>query len=552
VLQKKKIYRLGLPVTIYSLGGKVKKIFNLHQEKEKLELVVENIPERIVIDEDYEIARWLSIDEFPAVIARLIGEEKRIIVLPASRSEIYEEVVNVFRGKGDRVSEPGRIAYEDLKTHSLVILGADNPVVGRLYGTLITEGGFSVVIKENPWNRWKVAGIFQARSKKEVDDAFPKVFHYGKYSALSFNQGLNIYKKIDETARGITQPLLKEAIAVDISTLKTFAGVMERVSDKKIIYAGETHDQFSNHVMQLEIIKDLHRRGKKIAIGMEMFQKPFQKAVDDYIEGKIDEREFLKETEYFKRWGFDYNLYRPILLFAWSEKIPVVALNERQEIVDKVFKGGLDSLSTEEKKSLPSHMDFSDDTYRERLKKIFQAHKDFKARNFDFFYQAQVLWDEAMSESIDQFLRAHPNDQMVVLAGSGHLAHGSGIPKRTVRRNGYSYAIILNDVDPEKGIADFVLLPETIPGVTSPKLMVFLEEHAGRAQIAGFPKDSVSEIAGMKVGDILLAIDHTPIHSIDDVKIELLSLKKGEKVRVKILRNSLPGTKEMVFEVVLR
>jgi hypothetical protein len=36
-----------------------------------------------------------------------------------------------------------------------------------------------------------------------VDDAFLKVFHSGKYSALSFHQGLNIYEKIEEAkARG--------------------------------------------------------------------------------------------------------------------------------------------------------------------------------------------------------------------------------------------------------------------------------------------------------------------------------------------------------------
>ena len=74
----------------------------------------------------------------------------------------------------------------------------------------------------------------------------------------------------------------------------------------------------------------------------------------------------------------------------------------RQEIVDKVFRSGLDSLSEEEKESLPSQMDFSDDAYKERLKKIFEEHEDFKTRNFDFFYQAQILWDETMSESIDQ------------------------------------------------------------------------------------------------------------------------------------------------------
>jgi uncharacterized iron-regulated protein len=334
--------------------------------------------------------------------------------------------------------------------------------------------------------------------------------------------------------------------------LKTFAEVMERVAGKKIVYVGENHNQFSHHVMELEIIKDLHRRGKKIAIGMEMFQRPFQKALDDYIEGRIDERELLKKTQYFKRWGFDYNLYRPILEFARSERIPVVALNMKQEIVDKVFRSGLDSLSEDERKFVPSAMDFSDEAYRKRLEKIFREHEDFGAENFDFFYQAQVLWDETMSESIDEFLKVHPSDHMVVLAGNGHLAYGSGIPKRTERRNGYDDAIILNDADLEKDIADYVLFPKTVPGVSSPKLMVLLKEKGGKVEIAGFPPESNSEKAGIKVGDRILSIDHTPVRDIDDVKIDLLFRSKGEKAKVRILRKGFFGSQEIDFEVVLQ
>lgn len=358
--------------------------------------------------------------------------------------------------------------------------------------------------------------------------------------------------EVSFNTRNSKQELLKETMAVEISTLETLPEMMEHVVGKKIVYVGENHVQFSNHVMELEVMKDLHMRGKTIAIGMEMFQRPFQKVLDEYIEGKIDEREFLKGTQYFKRWGFDYNLYRPILLFARSEKIPVVALNQRQEIVDKVFRSGLDSLSEKERKFLPTGMDFSDDAYKERLKKIFQQHEDFGARDFNFFYQAQILWDETMAESIDEFLKAHLSYQTVVLAGNGHLAYGSGIPKRTARRNGYDYAIILNDTDLKKDIADYVLFPGTIPGETSPKLMVLLTEKRGNVEIAGFPPESNSEKAGMNVGDIILSIDHTPIHEIDDVKIDLLFRKKGEKVQVRILRKGLFGSQKINFEVTLQ
>ncbi len=346
--------------------------------------------------------------------------------------------------------------------------------------------------------------------------------------------------------------LFEETMAVEISTLKTLREIMERVVSKKIIYVGENHNQFSNHVMELEVIKDLHRRGKTIAIGMEMFQRPFQKVLDEYIGGKIDEGEFLKGAQYFKRWEFDYNLYRPILLFARSEKIPVVALNQRQEIVDKVFRSGLESLSEKERRSLPSGMDFSDEAYKERLQKIFQEHEDFGARDFNFFYQAQILWDETMAESVDQFLKTHPSYQMVVLAGNGHLAYGSGIPKRAARRNGYDDAIILNDTDPKKDIADYVLFPGTIPFEASPRLMVLLTEKRGKVEIAGFPPESNSEKTGMRVGDIILSIDHTPMHEIDDVKIDLLSKKRREKVKVRVLRKGFFGSQKMDFEVVLQ
>jgi len=361
-----------------------------------------------------------------------------------------------------------------------------------------------------------------------------------------------------ETASSVLSPntdqeLLISPVVVEISTLKTLPEVMDRVASRKIVYVGESHNQFSHHVMQLEVIRNLHGRGRKIAIGMEMFQKQFQKFLDDYIEGKIDEREFLKGTQYFKRWGFDYNLYRPILQFARSEKIPVVALNIRQEIVDKVFQRGLDSLSEQERNSIPTGMDFSDDAYKERLQKIFHEHRDFGTGNFNFFYQAQILWDETMSESIDEYLKTHPTDHMVVLAGNGHLAYGSGIPKRTKRRNGYEYAIILNDGDLENNIADYVLLPKAMPGVTSPKLMVLLKEKGRKVEIAGFPSESNSEKAGIKVGDTILSIDHTPVRDIDDLKIDLLFRNKGERVKVKVLRKGLFGVqKEMDFEVLLQ
>ncbi len=544
---------LDIPVTVYSREGKTRRVFHLSGEKGRFETVVDGAPERLVVDEDYEVARMLSPAEFPPVIARLLGDKNLTVVLPDAHGEVYREVLAAFKGAGDKVVTlgPGS-TLDELRDRSFVVLGADNPITGKVFGKVTGVGGFSVEVRNNPWNPRKVAAVIDSRSADETGEAFPKVLHYGNYSYLSFDHGTVRAKKTDESSRGIDQPLLKETVAVNIAALKTLPDVIQRVADKKIIYVGEAHDRFSHHVTELEIIKDLHGRGKKIAIGMEMFERTFQHVLNAYIEAGIDEKALLRGTEYFKRWGFDYALYRPILLFARSEGIPVIALNQKKELVNKVFHSGLDSLSGEEKKLVPSQMDFSDNAYRERLRAAFQEHESAGKRDFDFFNQAQILWDETMADSIAGFLEKHPDHQMVVLAGSGHLQYGSGIPKRAAERTGGDYAIVLNDMDPGPGIADFVLYPDTFPEEVSPRLMVLLADDGGRVEITGFPRNSVSQKEGMRKGDILLAIDGSPVHTVDDLKIDLLYRKKGDKVKVTVERKAFFGGGEKYFEIILQ
>lgn len=344
-----------------------------------------------------------------------------------------------------------------------------------------------------------------------------------------------------------------ESAAVDLSALDTLADIINKAAKKKIIYVGEYHDRFSNHEVQLEVIKGLHKKNRNIAVGMEMFQRPYQKVLDDFIAGRLYERDFLKKSEYFKRWRFDYNLYKPILDYCREHKIPVVALNVRRELTEKVSKEGIDSLSNEEKKEIPPDMDLSDDEYRKRLKEVFDQHGSRGRGKFDFFYQAQVLWDESMSRSVDEFLKKRRGTQMVVLAGGGHLAFGSGIPKRTFRRNGHTYVIILNDVDIEINIAHYIVYPESVDGMTAPKLGVMLKENEGTVTISAFAGESVAAESGLKTGDRITAVGSADVASVADIRIALFYASKGDTLKVKVLRKRfLFGTGEMEVAVTLK
>jgi uncharacterized iron-regulated protein len=63
-----------------------------------------------------------------------------------------------------------------------------------------------------------------------------------------------------------------------------------------------------------------------------------------------------------------------------------------------------------------------------------QAGSHGSSPNLERFFFVQVLWDETMAEAIANFIQSHPDYQVVVLAGSGHIIYGYGIPSRVERR----------------------------------------------------------------------------------------------------------------------
>ncbi|MBI5641436.1 MAG: ChaN family lipoprotein [Nitrospirae bacterium] len=553
IFQKGKNFRFRLPVVMKIRGGEVRKTFEIEKETTNIVMETDGSPLDLIIDDRYDIFRRLSQREFPPVVSRLLGDNRKILVSPKTKETEYAPVKDYLKKEGFEEKKEEEVTYDDIKTSSLVILGADTDLAKRLYGkTEKQENDFYFLLKENPYGGQGVIAIVEGTERADMSRYIQKVPHYGRYSNLSFKDGTNTLKAISDTERGIKLKISGDVPALEIQRVTTLHDVIDKARNSKLVYVGEAHDRFEHHRAQLEIIRELHRNNEKVAIGMEMFQRPFQKVVDDYVAGTIDEKEFLKKTEYFKRWVFDYTLYREILLYARTHKIPVIALNLRKEIITKVAKEGLYALSEDEKKEIPEDMDLSDMGYRERLRGFFGRHRNSDERNFDFFYQAQVLWDETMAHSLDAFLKENPGYQVVVLAGVGHLAFGSGIPKRAHRLNRQDYTIILNGEDVEKNIGDFVLFPEALKYPETPKLMVQLKEEAGKVSISEFGKGSISEQAGLRKGDIFVDIDGTRIEGIDDLKIFLLYKKKGDVITVRVQRDRfLFGPTEMEFKVTL-
>jgi uncharacterized iron-regulated protein len=214
--------------------------------------------------------------------------------------------------------------------------------------------------------------------------------------------------------------------------------LIQKIQTANIIYLGETHDSGTDHQAQLEIVQAIYAGKPRMAIALEMFQKPYQSALDSYLSGTLSETELLKQTQYQKRWGFDWGFYAPIMQFAKAKRLPVLALNTPTEITRKVARSGLDALVTEDFKWIPplAEIELSSASYRKRILETYESFHQGKGNSdgFERFFQAQVLWDETMAAAIAQYWLKYPDRQIVVLVGQGHLLFGEGIPNRVARR----------------------------------------------------------------------------------------------------------------------
>ncbi|MGC8736540.1 MAG: ChaN family lipoprotein [Dissulfurimicrobium sp.] len=508
----------------------------------------------VTLDPNYDIFRQLSSEEFPTVLSRLFGAEKRYFVMPQSEVErrLYAGFVRFLRHIGFSELEMGStVSHDGLKDGSFIALGdqaAADCGVKPLQGDI--KNGVSVDVRSNPFNSKEVAVVINASSEKELVAVQMKLLHCGRYSFLRFENGTVVDKGQKTTRDGIGLEVMPEVSGIASKDISSLDDILDKVASKRVIFFGERHDNFGHHLAELQVIKGLCRRGRKIAVGMEMFQHPFQVFIDRYLKGEIDERQFLTKTEYYKRWGYDYHLYRPIIEFCKAHSIPIVALNLRSEISRKVARDGLSSLTTDEKKEIPKDIDLSNAAYRNLLRNVFDNHPEGVAEDFERFFEAQVLWDEAMAKGIYEYLDNNPKRQMVVLAGAGHVAFGYGIPSRLFRRGDDSQAIIIagGRENIERGMADYFLFPSDVPAPFSAKLGVLLDDKGGRLIIKEVMPGSVAQSSGLRAGDVILAFDGRPLKTVEDLKLDLLFKDEGSKASIRILRKG-KTLKDEIIEV---
>jgi uncharacterized iron-regulated protein len=346
------------------------------------------------------------------------------------------------------------------------------------------------------------------------------------------------------------------------------AQMLAVAGDARIVYVGETHDNPASHRLELQVFSALaERHPGRVALGMEMFARSQQPALDRWVAGKLDEKAFLKESHWFDNWNMDFAYYRDLLNFARERHIPVIALNAEKSLVKAVRGKAPEQLSPAERAQLPD-LDMADPYQRGLVTAIFGDHSH-GGMSIDGFIRAQTVWDETMAESATRYLAspAGEDKHLLVVAGGDHVSNGFGIPRRAFRRFAASYVIIGGkeiDILPDKkdrmmnvDIPDFPMVPydfqvyqayEDLP-VTGVRLGVMIEAApAGHGLVVKeVQPGSNAERAGLQQGDLLLSLDGDPLAENFDLTYALQQKHPGDRGVVQVERLGKTLKLEVVF-----
>ncbi|TMQ15293.1 MAG: hypothetical protein E6J90_25535 [Deltaproteobacteria bacterium] len=273
-----------------------------------------------------------------------------------------------------------------------------------------------------------------------------------------------------------------------------------RLAASHAVCVGEEHPNPHHHWVQLHVVRELIKRlpGARLALAMEMFQRPFQGVLDDYTARRIDEAQLRSRTGYEERWGYDYGFYGPTVDAAVAAGAHLVAANAARELTKKVSHHGLESLTPEDRAQLPE-LKLDDRAHRAWFDALMEdmggtsAHSQSKPEakpgeakpgeakpgekpapkpspqhgddgegempSAERIYTVQVIWDETMADTSARWLAANPGGHLILLAGNGHC-HDSAVVGR-MKRRGVGDAISLRAVidDGEGSVAEALARP---------------------------------------------------------------------------------------------
>ena len=242
-----------------------------------------------------------------------------------------------------------------------------------------------------------------------------------------------------------------------------------------VIFFGEAHDDSIIHKLQADILPLLYVHTKNLAISMEMFERDTQTVVDSFLEGKIAEKDFLKNSRAWPNYLTDY---KPLIEFAKEKGLAVLAANVPRKYAAMIAKKDIISiynLDEKERQFMAKELKVLEGDYKQRFIDSMKSHtmgdSTGMKRKMDYesYYAAQCLKDDTMAESMAEFLSKNPKIKVIHFNGYFHSnAHLGTAEKLSLLNPKLKIAVIapvfvdentkLDFPEEERGEGDFLIV----------------------------------------------------------------------------------------------
>lgn len=210
-----------------------------------------------------------------------------------------------------------------------------------------------------------------------------------------------------------------------------------------VVFLGEQHDDPGTHRLEAAALEGLTRRRGNIVLALEMFERDAQKPLDDYLAGRISEKDFLAVSRPWPRYATDY---RPMVEFARWYRWPVIAGDIPRRDAAAIARGSLtvlDTINATERAFIATSLSCPHDPYFDRFNTAMgdmSGHgptggvamtDSAKAAQLERIYQSQCSKDETMGESIARAYAAAPPRALVLhVNGAFHSDYRQGTAAR--------------------------------------------------------------------------------------------------------------------------
>ncbi len=261
----------------------------------------------------------------------------------------------------------------------------------------------------------------------------------------------------------------------------TLDQVVAAMMQHDAIFIGEIHNDPTAHQLELQLLQRAHDRlaiepdksnARALVLSLEMFERDVQSVLDEYLAGLIQERHFLAASRPWNNYQTDY---RPLVEFARTHAVPVVAANAPERYVNRVGRLGRDALKPLPPLALswlaPFPYGAASPAYAAKFNAVMSG-GGMGPHGNPFLLDAQALRDATMAYSIAEELKRQKHPLVLHVNGGFHSEGRLGTPEQ------------LRALRPQTRVLVLAILPAQPDGATDAKQLagrgdfVFVTESA--------------------------------------------------------------------------